>query len=108
MSVTSAQPGPSASDHPATWKFDYPIYHVENRSQWRSWLEQHHMSARGVWLCSWRTVHVGSLALVGVSSSFNPVVTVALARLISREELRRRQLLGLALTLVALTAIALG
>jgi drug/metabolite transporter (DMT)-like permease len=53
-------------------------------------------------------LHVGSLALVGVSSSFNPVVTVALARLINREELRRRQLLGLALTLVALTAIALG
>lgn len=53
-------------------------------------------------------LHVGSLALVGVSSSFYPAVTVALARLINREELRRRQVLGLVLTLVALTAIALG
>lgn len=53
-------------------------------------------------------LHVGSLALVGVSSSFYPAVTVALARLVNREELRRRQVLGLALTLAALTAIALG
>ena len=52
--MTSAQPRPSASDHPATWKFDYPIYHVETRPQWRSWLERNHMSPRGVWLCSWR------------------------------------------------------
>jgi uncharacterized protein YdeI (YjbR/CyaY-like superfamily) len=53
--VTSAQPRPSASDHPATWKFDYPIYHVETRPPWRSWLEHNHTSTRGVWLCSWRT-----------------------------------------------------
>jgi uncharacterized protein YdeI (YjbR/CyaY-like superfamily) len=48
-------PQPSASEHPATWKFDYPIYHVETRPQWRSWLEHNHGSTRGVWVCSWRT-----------------------------------------------------
>lgn len=46
---------PSSSDHPATWKFGYPIYHAESRAQWRAWLEANHQSAPGVWLCSWRT-----------------------------------------------------
>lgn len=45
---------PSASDHPDTWKFDYPIHHAESRAQWRCWLELHHRTERGVWLCSWR------------------------------------------------------
>ncbi|MGW0180352.1 YdeI/OmpD-associated family protein [Nocardia sp. NPDC003345] len=45
----------SASDHAATWKFDYPIFHAETRAQWRTWLEHNHPSTRGVWLCSWRT-----------------------------------------------------
>lgn len=53
--MTRTQPRPSASDHPATWRFGYPIYHVETRPQWRSWLEHNHASTRGVWLCSWRT-----------------------------------------------------
>jgi uncharacterized protein YdeI (YjbR/CyaY-like superfamily) len=44
----------SASKHPATWKFDLPIFHAEDRAQWREWLEHHHATARGVWLCSWR------------------------------------------------------
>lgn len=44
----------SSSQHPATWKFGYPIYHAESRPQWRAWLEANHDSARGVWLCSWR------------------------------------------------------
>lgn len=44
----------SASDHPAEWKFGYPIYHAESRAQWRSWLEANHDSVRGVWLCSWK------------------------------------------------------
>jgi uncharacterized protein YdeI (YjbR/CyaY-like superfamily) len=48
-------PPPSSSDHPATWKFDYPIYHAESRAQWRAWLSAHHDSARGVWLCSWKS-----------------------------------------------------
>jgi len=43
------------SDHPPTWKFDYPIVHAETRAQWRAWLESNHGSVRGVWLCSWRT-----------------------------------------------------
>lgn len=45
----------SASDHPPTWKFDYPIFHAETRAQWRAWLAANHGSERGVWLCSWRS-----------------------------------------------------
>ncbi|SFC56079.1 YdeI/OmpD-associated family protein [Streptomyces aidingensis] len=45
----------SVSAHPPAWKFGYPIFHAETRTQWRTWLEHHHTSARGVWLCSWRT-----------------------------------------------------
>ena len=30
------------------------MYHAESRAQWRAWLEAHHASERGVWLCSWR------------------------------------------------------
>lgn len=48
----------SASEHPATWKFDYPVFHAESRPQWRAWLVAHHAAARGVWLCSWRS-HTG-------------------------------------------------
>ena len=43
------------SDHPPTWKFDYPVVHAETREQWRAWLKANGGSARGVWLCSWRT-----------------------------------------------------
>lgn len=32
-----------------------PIYHAETRAQLRVWLEHHHSTARGVWLCSWRS-----------------------------------------------------
>jgi len=46
--------GSPVSDHPPTRKFGYPIYHAETRAQWRAWLEQHHATQRGVWLCSWR------------------------------------------------------
>jgi uncharacterized protein YdeI (YjbR/CyaY-like superfamily) len=45
----------SASEHPATWKFGYPIFHAESRAAWRAWLEANHGSAPGVWLCSWRS-----------------------------------------------------
>jgi len=44
-----------SSDHPPTWKFDLPIFHAESRAQWRAWLTANHDTARGVWLCSWRT-----------------------------------------------------
>ena len=54
MSAQDAMDQP-VSDHPATWKFDYPIFHAETREQWRAWLVEHHGAARGVWLCSWRT-----------------------------------------------------
>jgi uncharacterized protein YdeI (YjbR/CyaY-like superfamily) len=45
----------TASDHPATWNFGYPIFHAETRAEWRGWLEANHASLPGVWLCSWRT-----------------------------------------------------
>ncbi len=35
-----------------------PIFHAESRSQWRAWLQAHHDSERGVWLCSWKR-HTG-------------------------------------------------
>jgi uncharacterized protein YdeI (YjbR/CyaY-like superfamily) len=44
----------TASDHPASWKFDLPIFHAESRAAWRGWLADHHDRERGVWLCSWR------------------------------------------------------
>ncbi len=51
--MTTAVP-PSASDHPATWKFEYPIYHPEDRSAWRCWLDLEHARAKGVWVATWR------------------------------------------------------
>lgn len=45
---------PSASVHPDTWKFDFPIYHPPDRAAWRRWLDEHHGTARGVWVVSWR------------------------------------------------------
>ena len=44
----------TASDHPATWKFDFPIYHPANLAAWRAWLAANHDTARGVWVASWR------------------------------------------------------
>lgn len=44
----------SASEHPATWKFDYPVYHPKDLAAWRSWLVAHHDDTRGVWVVSWR------------------------------------------------------
>lgn len=43
------------SDHPATWRFDYPVVHAETRQQWRDWLTENQSTTKGVWLCSWRT-----------------------------------------------------
>ena len=53
-------------------------------------------------------LRTGSLAPVAVAASFYPAVTVLMARLVNSEHLRGRQIVGLVLTLVALTAIALG
>jgi len=53
--MTSSESPLSASAHPPTWKFDYPVFHAETRTQWRTWLTLNHTAARGVWLCSWRT-----------------------------------------------------
>ena len=53
-----ATPPPTASPHPATWKFGYPIYHAETVAAWRAWLAAHADDERGVWLASWRS-HTG-------------------------------------------------
>lgn len=53
-------------------------------------------------------LRAGSLAPVAVAASFYPAVTVLMARLVNSERLRVRQVVGLALTLAALAAIALG
>lgn len=53
-------------------------------------------------------VRAGSLALAAVAASFYPAVTVLLARLVNAEHLRTRQVVGLALTIVAMAAIAIG
>lgn len=45
---------PTSSEHPATWKFDLPIYHPQDLAAWRAWLEAHHDATRGVWVASWR------------------------------------------------------
>ena len=42
------------SEHPPTWKFGFPIFHPADAAAWRSWLEHHHRSERGVWVASWR------------------------------------------------------
>jgi drug/metabolite transporter (DMT)-like permease len=53
-------------------------------------------------------VRAGSLALAAVAASFYPAVTVTMARFINAEHMRKRQMLGLALTVLAMTAIALA
>ncbi|HET9260974.1 MAG TPA: DMT family transporter [Acidimicrobiia bacterium] len=53
-------------------------------------------------------LRMGDLAPVAVAASFYPAVTVLMARLVNSEHLRVRQVVGLALTLVALAAIAVG
>ena len=53
--MTASESPPPVSVHPPTWKFGYPIIHAETREQWRAWLTHNITSARGVWLCSWRT-----------------------------------------------------
>jgi drug/metabolite transporter (DMT)-like permease len=53
-------------------------------------------------------VRAGSLALAAVAASFYPAVTVLLARLVNGEHLRGRQIAGIVLTVIALSAIALS
>jgi drug/metabolite transporter (DMT)-like permease len=53
-------------------------------------------------------VRSGSLALASVAASFYPAVTVLLARLVNGEHLRGRQIAGIVLTVLAMSAIALG
>ena len=44
----------TASEHPKTWKFGFPIYHPRDLRAWRSWLQANHDRERGVWTASWR------------------------------------------------------
>jgi uncharacterized protein YdeI (YjbR/CyaY-like superfamily) len=44
----------TASRHPATWKFDFAVYHPRDLAAWRAWLAANHETARGVWVVSWR------------------------------------------------------
>jgi uncharacterized protein YdeI (YjbR/CyaY-like superfamily) len=44
----------TASDHPASWKFDFPIYHPADLAAWRAWLAANCDTVRGVWVASWR------------------------------------------------------
>lgn len=44
----------TASDHPATWKFDFPIYHPPDLAAWRAWLAANGDTHRGVWVVLWR------------------------------------------------------
>lgn len=53
-------------------------------------------------------LRIGPLSLVSVAAATSPAVTVALASIINREKLRKRQILGLVLVLVALALITLG
>jgi drug/metabolite transporter (DMT)-like permease len=53
-------------------------------------------------------LRAGSLARVSVAASFYPAITVLMARVFNSEHLRTRQVVGLVLTLLALTAIAMG
>jgi uncharacterized protein YdeI (YjbR/CyaY-like superfamily) len=45
----------TASEHPETWKFDFPIYHPVDLAAWRAWLEANHDQRRGVWVLTWRS-----------------------------------------------------
>ncbi len=44
---------PSASDHPETGKFDYPMFHAETLPDLHTWLAVHHTDTRGMWFVSW-------------------------------------------------------
>lgn len=45
---------PTESEHPATWKFDFPIFHPADLAAWRAWLAANHATARGCWVMTWR------------------------------------------------------
>ena len=45
----------TGSKHPATWKFEFPIYHPRDLASWRAWLTARAAGERGVWVVSWRT-----------------------------------------------------
>ncbi len=53
-------------------------------------------------------LRAGTLARVSIAASFYPAVTVLMARVFNSEHLAPRQVVGVALTLVALGAIAAG
>jgi uncharacterized protein YdeI (YjbR/CyaY-like superfamily) len=46
---------PTASVHPPSGRFDYPLYHPNTVEAWRAWLAANHASTPGVWAISWRS-----------------------------------------------------
>lgn len=52
----------TASKHPATWKFDYEVFHAESLQDLRGWLAARHHRAAGMWFVSWKA-HTGRLAV---------------------------------------------
>ena len=54
MEGTSPSIPATASDHPASWKFDFPIYHPADLAAWRAWLQVNCDTGRGVWVASWK------------------------------------------------------
>lgn len=44
----------TASEHPATWKFDLAVYHPADLAAWRAWLAANATGNRGVWVATWR------------------------------------------------------
>ena len=53
-SVPPAAVPATASDHPATWRFDFAVYHPVDLAAWRAWPTAHHDTDRGVWVAAWR------------------------------------------------------
>lgn len=44
----------TASEHPATWKFDYEVFHAETLHGLRAWLAVWHDASPGMWFVSWK------------------------------------------------------
>jgi len=44
----------TASEHPATWRFDYEVFHAETLADLRAWLASRHDDAPGMWFASWK------------------------------------------------------
>jgi uncharacterized protein YdeI (YjbR/CyaY-like superfamily) len=52
----------TASEHPATWNFDYEVFHAETLRDLRAWLAVRHSGSPGMWFASWKS-HTGRPAV---------------------------------------------